>query len=140
MQLLDREIAAKLGTLQSLDDAIAYRSSQLDLPCPDCGPEQKCTEHAQDIRLLEDYQDRYLAAFQDALADMHPADIAKVLQPGDDMPPPSDMLAMAITAHLRHIAADGPVTTMLDGRPVVIELDGTRIIEHPLTGTGSSAA
>ena len=142
MPLLDPEITAKLGTLQSLDDAIAYRSSRLDMPCPDCTRQrlsgQRCTEHTCDIGLLEDYQERYLQEFHEAVTGMDPADLDKVLTPGDDRPAPSDLLALSITAHLRKLAADRPVLTRLTGRPAVIEMQGHRIIEHPLTSTGHS--
>lgn len=140
MLQLDPEISAKLGTLQSLDDAMAYRSSRLDLPCRDCRPGQKCTDHAGDVRLLETYQERYIEAFRDAVAGMDPADMAKVLQPGDDMPPPSDIMALSMAAHLRNLAADGPVMTKLDGRPVIIEVDGTNIIERPVSSNSDGAA
>jgi len=34
MPLLDPQVTAKIGILQSLDDAIAFRLSRLNLPCP----------------------------------------------------------------------------------------------------------
>jgi hypothetical protein len=42
MPLLDPQVTAKIGTLQSLDDAIAFRRSRLNLPCPDCTADHKC--------------------------------------------------------------------------------------------------
>jgi hypothetical protein len=133
MHLLDREIAAKLGTLQSLDDAIAYRSSRLDLPCPDCTTQQKCTDHSYDAGLLENYQERYVKAFQDAVTDMDANDIARILQPGEGVPPLGDILAIAMAAQLRKLAADGPVMTNFDDRPVVFEVDGPDLIATPMT-------
>jgi len=134
MQLLDVRISARLGTLQSLDDAIAYRASRLDLPCTDCTTQQQCAEHAQDTRLLENYQKRYIEVFEEAVADMDPADIARVLEPDDGMPPLSHILALSLAAYLRKLTADGPVRTSLDGRTVVIDRDGPRLIEYPATG------
>jgi hypothetical protein len=51
MPLLDPQVSAKIGTLQSLDDAIAFRLSRLSLPCPDCTADQKCIDHACDLYL-----------------------------------------------------------------------------------------
>jgi len=34
MPLQDPEVSAKMGTLQMMDDAITYRLSRLNLPCP----------------------------------------------------------------------------------------------------------
>ena len=59
MPLLDPQVSAKIGTLQSLDDAIAFRLSRLSLPCPDCTADQKCIDHACDLDLIAGYQDRY---------------------------------------------------------------------------------
>jgi hypothetical protein len=140
MPLLDPEVSAKIGTLQMLDDAIAYRLSQLNLPCGKCAPEQRCAEHAHDTRLLDSYQDRYAAAFQDATAGMNPDDIAAIMQPGDDTPALTGALSLAILARLRELASDGPAVTELDGRAVVIELDGPIIIEHPLPSRSDNSA
>jgi hypothetical protein len=140
MPLLDPETSAKIGTLQMLDDAIAYRLSQLHLPCAKCAPGQRCAEHAHDALLLDSYQDRYAAAFQDATAGMDPDDLAAIMRPGDDTPPLTGALSLAILAQLRELASDGPAVTELDGRAVVIELDGSVIIEHPLpSGSGNSS-
>ena len=87
MPLLDPQVTAKIGTLQSLDDAIAFRLSRLNLPCPDCTADQKCIDHACDLDLIAGYQDRYAAACRDALADMDPDDIEQIMQPGDGTPP-----------------------------------------------------
>jgi hypothetical protein len=141
MPLLAPEVSAKIGTLQMLDDAIAHRLSQLSLPCGECAPGQRCAEHAHDALLLDNYKDRYAAAFQDATAGMNPDDIATIMQSGDDTPPIAGALSLAILAQLRELASDGPAVTELDGRAVVIELDGPVIIEHPLpSGSGNSSA
>ena len=87
MPLLDPQVTAKIGTLQSLDDAIAFRLSRLNLPCPDCTADHKCIDHACDLDLIAGYQDRYAAACRDALADMDPDDIEQIMQPGDGTPP-----------------------------------------------------
>jgi len=50
------------------------------------------------------------------------------------MPPLSHILALSLAAHLRKLTAGGPVRTSLDGRSVVIDRDGPRIIEYPATG------
>ena len=140
MPELDPEVSAKLGTLQVIDDAIAYRRSQLNLPCPDCAPGQRCTEHAQDEVLLDNYQDRYAAAFQDATAGMPPDDVAMILQPDSDTSPTVAAFCLAVLARLRELAAEGPVVTELEGRTVVIELDGPRIVEHLLPPGGDHDA
>jgi hypothetical protein len=132
MPLLDPQASAKIATLQSLEDAIAYRLSMLQAPCQACGPGSRCPEHRQDEQLIASYQDRYAAAFQDALAGMDPGDIALIMRPGDDTPPTAAAFSLALLARLREIAAGGPVVIELDGDPVVIELDGSVILEHPL--------
>jgi hypothetical protein len=132
MPELDLEVSAKIGTLQMLDDAIAYRLGQLNLPCQDCTSDQRCAEHTHDALLLDNYQDRYAAAFRDALAGMPPDDIAMILQPGNDTPPTVGALGVAVLTRLRELAAEGPTVTELEGRTVVIELDGPVVVEHPL--------
>jgi hypothetical protein len=126
--------------MQMLDDAIAYRLSQLNLPCGECAPGQRCAEHAHDALLLDSYQDRYAAAFQDATAGMELDDITAIMQPGDGAPLLTGALSLAILAQLRELASDGPAVTELDGRAVVIELDGPVIIEHPLPSEGGNSS
>lgn len=130
MPILDPQMSVKLSELQTLDDAIAYRLGRLSQPCPDCGPAARCPEHHHDEHLMTSYQNRYATAFQDALAGMDPDDIALIMQPGDNLPPTAGAMSLAVLARLRELAADGPV---------VIELDGPDIIEHPLQpGSGDS--
>ena len=139
MLQLDREISARLGTLQSLDNAIAYHSSHLDDPCQHCTATNKCPDHAYDIAQLENYQDRYVTAFNNTFAGMDTSDIARILQPGDDLPPPTILLIKAITGHLRKICPGEPVmTTTLDGRPVAIDLDGHHATVRPLNPAPAS--
>jgi len=132
MPPLDPQVSAKIGTLQSLDDAIAYRLGRLNVPCQSCGPGGRCPEHASDEHLIANYQDRYAAAFQDAMAGMDPGDIALIMSQDDDTPPTAAAFSIAVLARLREIAADGPVVTDLGDGTVVIEMDGPVIIEHPL--------
>lgn len=132
MPLLEPQVSAKLGTLQSLDDAIAYRLGKLSQPCPDCAPGARCPDHQHDEHLITSYQDRHAQALSDALAGMDPADIALIMRPGDDLPPTIAALSVALLIRLREMAADGPVVVDLDEGPVVIELDGPVILEHPL--------
>jgi hypothetical protein len=140
MPLLDPQISAKIGTLQSLDDAIAFRLSRLNLPCPDCTADQKCIDHACDVDLIAGYQDRYAAALADAFANMDPDAIEQIMQPGDGTPPTVGLLSAAVLTRLRELAADGPVVTQLDGRPVMIELDGQAVVEHPLVADSDDEA
>jgi len=100
MPLLDPQVSAKIGTLQALDDAIAFRLGRLNLPCPDCTADQKCIDHACDLELIAGYQDRYAAVFREALADMDPDDIEQVMQPGDGTPPTVGVLSAAVLARL----------------------------------------
>jgi hypothetical protein len=132
MPLLDPQVSAKIGTLQTLDDAIAYRLTRLQVPCQACGPDGRCPEHRHDEHLLASYQERYAAAFQDALAGMDPADIALIMQPGDDLPPTAGAMSVAVLARLKELAADGPVILDLGDGPVLIEMNGPVITEHPL--------
>jgi hypothetical protein len=141
MPLLDPQMSAMIGALQSLDDAIAYRLGRLTRPCPGCGPAARCAEHRHDEELLASYQDRYAAAFRDALASLPPGDVALVMQPGGAAPCTAAVLSVAVLARLRALAADGPAVVELDGRTVLIEQDGPVIIEHPLTSSpGGQAA
>jgi hypothetical protein len=112
MPLLDPEIAATIGTLQSLDDAIAFRLGRLDQPCPDCVPQRRCIVHSYDERLAERYQARYAAAFSDALARMEPDAIVRVMRPG--VRSATALLATAVLTRLQETAAGGPVVTDME--------------------------
>jgi hypothetical protein len=141
MPLLKPETAAKIAALQPLDDAIKFRLNRLSLPCPDCADDQKCDDHAADVDLIAGYQDRYASAFSDALADMDPEEIKEILQRDNEIPPTVAVLGTVVLKRLRELAADGPALMHLDGRDVVIELDGDAIVEHPLTaGSDDSEA
>ena len=132
MPLLDPQVSAQISVLQSLDDAIAYRLGRLNAPCPDCGPAARCAEHRSDEHLIASYQDRRAATLRDTLAGMDPADIALIMQPGDDTPPAAAAYGLAVLARLRELTADGPVLLELDDGPVVIERDGPLLLEHPM--------
>ena len=132
MPLLDPQVSTQIGALQSLDDAIAYRLDRLNVPCLDCGTAARCAEHRQDEHLIASYQDRRAATLRDTLAGMDPADIALIMQPGDDTPPTAAAFGLAVLARLRELTADGPVLVELDGGPVVIERDGPVLLEHPM--------
>src|SRR6185437_9292444 len=80
MPLLDPEVSEKIGTLQLMDDAIAFRSGRLQRPCLDCTSRLRCDEHAFDQHLLETYQARYAAAWAAAFAGMDAGDIGKLMQ------------------------------------------------------------
>lgn len=136
MRLLDPDVSDKIATLQSLDDAIAFRFGRLEQPCLDCMGRRRCTEHACDQRLLEAYKARYAAACAEAFARMDPGDIDKLMQ-AHDMPPTAVVLGAAIAARLRQAADDGPVVTELDGQLVVIERERKGLVEHPLLPAGS---
>jgi hypothetical protein len=131
MRLLDPEVSDKLGTLQLIDDAIAFRFGQLQRPCLDCTSRLRCDEHSFDQHLLEMYRARYAAAWAEAFAGMDPAVVGQLMQAGD-VPPTAAILGAAITARLREAAAAGPVVVQLDGSPVVVELDGQALVEHSL--------
>lgn len=138
MPLLDPEVSDKLGMLQLLDDATAFRSGRLEQPCPDCRGRRKCTDHAFDQHLVEAYKARYAAAWAEAFTAMDPGDVGELMQ-ADDMPTTAVMLGAAIAARLREAAASGPVVTELDGQLVVIELDGQDLIEHQLLPGGNDS-
>ena len=140
MPLPDPQVTATIGTLQSLEDAIAFRLGRLSLPCPDCTADHKCIDHACDVDLIAGYQDRYAAACRDALADIDPGGIEQIMPPGDGTPPIVGVLSAAVLTRLRELAADGPVMTQLDGRPVMIELDGQAVVEHLLMADSNDEA
>ena len=112
MPVLDPDMSAALGTLQSLDDAIAFRLGRLDQPCPDCVPQRRCMVHSYDERLVERYQARYAAAFSDALARLQPDAIVQVIRPG--VRPATALLATAVLTRLHEAAADGSVVTEME--------------------------
>jgi hypothetical protein len=142
VSLFDPETTARLETLQSLDDAIPFRLSRLDFPCPDCTPGLQCDDHASDAHLISRYQERHGSVFREICAGMDPDDIDRAARRGDGTPPTILAVSAAIEARLRELAADGPVVVDLGDGPVVIELDGSVLVEHPLvtrndTGAGS---
>lgn len=112
MPVLDPDLSAAIATMQSLDDAIAFRLGRLDQPCPDCIPERRCTAHSYDERLVERYQARYAATFSHALARLDPDAVVQVMQPG--VRPATALLATAILKRLQEAAADGAVVTEME--------------------------
>jgi hypothetical protein len=46
---------SRLCQMQAYEDAVAYRSARLAIPCPDCGAE-RCDEHATDLDLITWYR------------------------------------------------------------------------------------
>jgi hypothetical protein len=136
----DGDVRTKLGTLQSLDDAIAFRLDRLNQPCTACSSGQLCVDHACDLSLIECYQARYTATWHEALADLDPNAIEDIMRPGEDMPLTVAMLSAAMLSRLRELAAEGPVVMDLDGQPVVIELEGQMLHEYPLGPVGEGDA
>jgi hypothetical protein len=62
--------------LQALDDAIAYRAARATAPCPDCGPQARCDDHACDADLITSYQATaraLVAEIEHARSAAHPA-------------------------------------------------------------------
>ena len=132
MSLFGPEMSARLQTLQSLDDAIAFRLNRLGSPCEECTPEERCVDHAHDEGLISGYQDRHGSVLTEVLAGMDPEEVDRAARQGDGVPPTVIALSVVIGARLRELAADGPFVTELDGAPVVIELDDPLLVEHPL--------
>jgi hypothetical protein len=65
--------------LQALDDAIAYRTARAAAPCPDCGPQARCDDHACDVDLITAYQATaraLVAEIEHARSAAHPASSA----------------------------------------------------------------
>jgi hypothetical protein len=131
MLTLDPEQSEKLTKLQILDDAIAYRVALLERPCPDCASGEQCAEHAHDARLMQSYQDRYAAAFQDALAGLNATDIDRIFRPGDTGEPTACTLAVMVLDKLRGLADSGPAVTELDGETILVELDNGAVTMRP---------
>jgi hypothetical protein len=132
VSLLNPEISARLQTLQSLDDAIAFRLNRLGSPCEDCTPDERCVDHAHDEGLIAGYRERHGSVLTEVFAGMDPEEVDQATRQGDGTPPTVIALSLAISARLRELAADGPFMTELDAGPVVIELDGPLLVEHPL--------
>ena len=76
----DPAMSIKIGTLQQLDDAMAFRAIRLHMPCLHCTASKKCAEHAYDEYLFETYQERYAATWEDAFTGMHPDDIEELTE------------------------------------------------------------
>jgi len=121
--LLGSEASARLARLQMVEDALAYRRQRLSLPCSDCTPGSRCIDHARDEGLVENYRYMCALAIEHALEGADPADIAEVMESAD-VPPTAGALSVLALAQLRERAADGPVETVLNGRRVIVELDG----------------
>lgn len=113
MPLLDRKVSAAIETLQSLDDAIAFRLGRLGQPCQDCTEDHKCAVHSYDERLIQRYHARYAAAFCDAVAGMDPHQIDQIMRRGDGMPRTAALLSRAALTRMLEIAADGTVVPEL---------------------------
>jgi hypothetical protein len=122
MPVLDPEISALIGTLQSLDDAIAFGLGRLGRPCLDCAAERRCTVHSYDERLVERYQARYAAAFSGALVRLDPDAIVPVIRPGG-VRPATALHCTAILTRLQETVADRPAVTEREGQPAVTEPD-----------------
>lgn len=114
MPLLDPHLSEKIGTLQLLDDAIAYRLDRLNPPCQHCHPDARCAGHRHDEQLIATYQGRYAAAFRDAITGMNPHKIDQIMRRGDGTPPTAALRSTAILTRGLEIAADGTVVTELD--------------------------
>lgn len=136
---LGPEISAALGHLQGLDDAVAYRSSRLAGPCPDCPPGDRCLDHAVDEKFIAEYQERYAAAFREFMSGFDPAVVADFTTRAAIGPPTELAYALALTVRLRELAAtSGPVIVTLAGTPMVIEMDGENVVVHALTPDSSA--
>ena len=133
MSLLEAETSSRLTTLQMAEDALAYRRQQLSLPCPDCAPGRRCIDHVHDEGLADRYQCICEQALTYALEGTDPADLARIMGPGSDIPPTAAALSILTITRLRKLAADGPTETVIEGRRVIIELDDEgNIAEYPL--------
>lgn len=107
MLLVDPRVSSKLGILQSLDDAIAFRLSRLASPCDDCTLSERCDDHAGDEHLVDQYQERHGSVLREVLEEMDPEDIALVAQPGEDLPPTVIALSVVMIGQLRKLASEG---------------------------------
>jgi len=107
MLLVDPRVSSKLGILQSLDDAIAFRLNRLESPCDDCTLSERCDDHAGDARLVDQYQERHGSVLKEVFAEMDPDDIALVAQPGENLPPTVIALSVAMIGQLRKLASEG---------------------------------
>jgi hypothetical protein len=137
MPLLDPHTSRKIGVLQLLDDAIAYRLDRLNLPCQACRPGARCADHRRDEELITGYTDTYAATLSDVLAGMDPDDIERMIRPGHHTPPTAGGVGTALMTRLRELAASGPVILELNGRTVMIDQDGPVPLDHPLAaGSG----
>ncbi len=133
MVALDPDMMAMLVTVQLIEDALGYRKGQAAVPCADCRPGNcgRCADHAQDDELIRIYEEQYEQACSAALEFLDPGDVSRVM--GGDCPDRTAGLhGVAILRWLRELAADGPVPVSLDGRDVIIEIEGDRIGEHLL--------
>jgi hypothetical protein len=136
VSILDPEVSAQLETLQSLDDAIAFRLGRLHAPCADCASDLKCMDHRSDVRLIGRYQERHISVFREVCAGMDPDEIDRASRQGDGIPPTVLALSVALNTKLRELAADGPVVVELDGSPAIMELDGPVLHEYPVVTDG----
>lgn len=132
---IDPVVQDRLVMCQMIDDAIEYRRWRSALPCPACGPGDddgdRCADHAQDQVVIRAYEARYEEAFSAAVAVLNPADVRQVIA-DDCLDRTAALHGVTVLGQLRALAADGPVLMNLEGRDVIIEIDGDRIAESPL--------
>jgi hypothetical protein len=98
---------SKLGILQSLDDAIAYRLGKLEGPCGACSAGGRCHVHANDDDLIESYREMHAGAFRELVQKMSPDEVAVIMQPGDARPLTGIGVAMELLAGMRKGDAGG---------------------------------
>jgi excisionase family DNA binding protein len=130
------ELASRLGDLQCLDDATAWRQSRLDAPCAACVPGAACHDHASDAALITRYRERQQAIFDEATAGADPADLAALIGDGTCDGEPLSLVGvavnLAILTRLRHATAAGPAVADIGAGPALITQEGPAIIEYPL--------
>jgi hypothetical protein len=138
MSLVDPETQARLGRLQSLDDAIAFRLLRLEPPCADCAHEGRCVDHGSDADLIAVYRHEHGEVLSQVLTGLDPDEVDHAMRESDGTPPTVLVLSLILAARLREMTADGPVLARSQDGPVVLELEDGAIIEHPLDDTGGT--
>jgi hypothetical protein len=138
--LLAPDVSAGLRTLQSLDDAIAFRMRRMTESCDECAPGQRCADHAGDEKLVTAYRREHGEVLRRTLDTISPGDAEHALQESAGIPPTVLATSLALATRLRELAADGPVVTDLGDGPVLVTLRDGVLVEQALSAAGDDPA
>lgn len=138
--LLAPDVAAGLRTLQSLDDAIAFRLRRMTESCDECAPGQRCADHFVDEKLVTTYRREHGEVLRRTIDTIKPGDAEQALRESAGVPPTVLATSLALATRLRELTADGPIMTNLGDGPVLLTLRDGKLFEYRLSAAGDDSA